>query len=136
MKKNQQQNTRTETNSSIRIAKLRAEFENSNNPIISIDAKKKESIGNLYREGHQMPTETQLVFDHDFQNLAEQFVPPYAIYDLKTNESFVNIGTSCDTSDFVCDSIKIWWNTLGKKRYPDATSILILGVCRTNRYLC
>jgi hypothetical protein len=74
-----------------------------------------------------MPTETQLVFDHDFQNLAEQKVTPYAIYDLKTNESFVNIGTSCDTSNFICDSIKIWWNTLGKKRYPDATSILILA---------
>jgi len=43
--------------------------------------------------------------------LADKKVTPYAIYDLKNNESFVNIGTSCDTSDFVCDSIKMWWNT-------------------------
>lgn len=110
-----------------KIAKLRAEYENSNNPIISIDAKKKEFIGNLYRDGELETTETIEVFDHDFPDLAEQKATPYAIYDLKNNESFVNISTSNDTSDFVCDSIKIWWNTLGKKRYPDATSILILA---------
>jgi hypothetical protein len=110
-----------------KIAKLRTKYEKSDNPIISIDAKKKESIGNLYREGHLETTETIEVFDHDFANLAEKFVPPYAIYDLKNNESLVNIGTSCDTSDFVCDSIKMWWNTLGKRRFLHATSILILA---------
>ncbi len=87
----------------------------------------KESIGNLYREGHLETTETIEVFDHDFPSLAEQKVTPYAIYDLKNNESFVNIGTSHDTSDLACDSVKIWWNTLGKKRYPHATSLLILA---------
>jgi len=51
---------------------------------------------------------------------------PYAVYDLESNECFVNIGTNYDTSDLACDSIKIWWNTMGKKRYPNATSILIL----------
>jgi len=54
-------------------------------------------------------------------------VTPYAVYDLKNNECFVNIGTSHDTSDFACDSIRIWWNTIGKKRYPNATSVLILA---------
>ncbi|RKZ38684.1 MAG: ISAzo13 family transposase [Gammaproteobacteria bacterium] len=94
-----------------KIASYRTEYENSENPIISIDASIKESIGNLYREGHLETTETIEVFDHDFPNLADKKVTPYAIYDLKNNESFVNIGTSCDTSDFVCDSIKMWWNT-------------------------
>lgn len=94
-----------------KIASYRTEYENSENPIISIDASIKESIGNLYREGHLETTETIEVFDHDFPNFADKKVTPYAIYDLKNNESFVNIGTSCDTSDFVCDSIKMWWNT-------------------------
>lgn len=59
--------------------------------------------------------------------MAEVKATPYSIYDLKNNECFVNIGTSHDTSDFACDSIKSWWNTVGKNRYPNATSILILA---------
>ena len=110
-----------------KISKLRAKYENSDNPIISIDAKKKESIGNLYRDGHLETTETIEVFDHDFPNLADEKVALYSVYDLKNNESFVNISTSCDTSDFVCDSIKMWWNTIGKRKFPGATSILILA---------
>jgi hypothetical protein len=110
-----------------KIAKLRSQYENSDNPIISIDAKKKESLGNLYRDGHLETTETIEVFDHDFPHLADGKVTPYAIYDLNNNESFVNIGTSRDTSDLACDSIKLWWNTIGKKKYPNATSILILA---------
>ena len=46
---------------------------------------------------------------------------------MKNNECFVNLGTSRDTSEFSCNSIRTWWNTLGKKRYPNATSILILA---------
>lgn len=110
-----------------RIIALRGEYGESDNPIISIDAKKKEFVGNLYRDGHLECTETIEVLDHDFPNLAETKVTPYAVYDLKHNECFVNIGTSHDTSDFACDSIKTWWNTIGKRKYPNATSILILA---------
>ena len=110
-----------------KIASLRAEYEKSDNPIISVDAKKKEPISNLYRDGYLETLVPMEVFDHDFPDLAEPKVTPYAIYDLKNNESLVNIGTSPDTSDFACDSIQIWWNTLGKKRYPLATSILVLA---------
>ena len=110
-----------------KIAKLRAKYENSDNPVISIDAKKKESIGNLYRDGHLETTETIEVFDHDFPNLADEKVSLYSVYDLKNNESFVNISTSCDTSDFVCDSIKMWWNTIGKRKFPYAVLIFILA---------
>lgn len=111
----------------IKISKLREKYDSSDNPIISIDAKKKEFIGNLYREGHLECTETIEVFDHDYPHLAEFKTTPYSIYDMKNNECFVNIGTSKDTSDFACDSIKIWWNTIGKKRYPNAVSVLILA---------
>jgi len=110
-----------------KISSLREEYEDSDNPIISIDAKKKELIGNLYREGTLETKETIEVLDHDYPSLAEAKITPYAVYDIKNNECFVNIGTSSDTSEFSCDSIKIWWNTIGKKRYPNATSILILA---------
>ena len=110
-----------------KISRLRKKYGKSKNPIISIDAKKKEKIGNLYREGSLECTEAIEVFDHDFPELAEGKATPYAVYDLKNNECFVNIGTNHDTSDFACDSIRIWWNTIGKKRYPSATSILILA---------
>ena len=110
-----------------KISRLRTKYEDSENPIISIDAKKKELIGNLHREGSVECTETIEVFDHDFPNLAEEKVTPYAVYDIKNDECFVNLGTSNDTSDFACDSIKLWWNTIGKKKYPMATSILILA---------
>lgn len=110
-----------------KISRLRKKYEHSENPIISVDAKKKELIGNLYREGSLECTKTIEVFDHDFPDLAEEKVTPYAVYDMKNNECFVNLGTSNDTSDFACDSIKLWWNTIGKNKYPLATSILILA---------
>ena len=109
------------------IEKLKVLFRRKHNPIISIDAKKKESIGNLYKKGHLETTETIEVLDHDYSYLEEAKASLYSIYDLENNEAFVNINTSSDTSDFACDSIKIWWNTIGKKRYPNATSILILA---------
>ena len=109
------------------IKRLKALFRKNKQPIISIDAKKKESIGNLYRDGHLETTEPIEVYDHDYSYLEEAKASLYSIYDLENNEAFVNINTSSDTSDFACDSIKMWWNTIGKKRYPNATSILILA---------
>ncbi len=111
----------------LKIADLRKKYENIGDPVISIDTKKKENIGNLYRDGKLECVETITVYDHDFPHLAEGKVVPYTIYDLKNNEAFVYIGTSHDTSDFVCDAIKAWWNTRGKKHYPEATSILCLA---------
>lgn len=109
-----------------RIAKLKALFEAKGNPVISVDTKKKELIGNLFREGKIYTTETVEVFDHDFPSLAEGVAIPHALYDMARNEGYVNIGTSRDTSEFACDSIKHWWNQYGKLYYPDADSILML----------
>jgi len=111
----------------LKIADLRETYEQEGNPIISIDAKKKEEIGNLYRDGKLECIETIMVYDHDFPHLAEGKVNIYTIYDLKNNEAFVYIGTSSDTSDFVCDAIKAWWNARGKRHYPDVTSLLCLA---------
>lgn len=109
------------------IEKLRSKYEASDDPVISVDAKKKELIGDLYREGTLECTEATEVLDHDFPHLAEMKVTPYAVYDTKNNEAFVNLGTTDDTSDFACDSIALWWKTIGKRNFPNSTSILILA---------
>ena len=109
-----------------RITELKAAYQAKGNPVLSVDTKKKELIGNLFREGKIYTTETVEVFDHDFPSLAEGVAIPHALYDLARNEGYVNIGTSRDTSEFACDSIQHWWNHYGKLHYPDASSILIL----------
>ena len=108
------------------IAKLRALFMIAGNPVISMDSKKKELIGNLYRDGKVYTTKTVEVYDHDFPSLAEGVGVPHTLYDIARNEAYVNIGTSRDTSEFSCDSIRHWWNTYGSLYYPLATSILLL----------
>lgn len=110
-----------------KISKVKKEYLNTDNPIISIDTKKVEKIGNLYRDGKVECVEPIKVYDHDFPSLAVGKIIPYTIFDIKNNEAFVLIGTSFDTSEFACDAIKAWWNILGKKRYPKASSILCLA---------
>lgn len=110
-----------------KIASLRDRYAEQGEPVISVDTKKKEFIGNLYRNGSVECIEAITVYDHDFPHLADGKVIPYTIYDIKNNEAFVYIGTSYDTSDFVCDAIRAWWNTRGKRHYPWASSILCLA---------
>jgi hypothetical protein len=95
------------------------------NPVISIDTKKKEYIGNLYRPGAVYTTAEIQTLDHDFNSCAEGVIVPHGIYDLKLNQGFINIGTSRETSEFATDSLRNWWNTQGQCDYPSATEILI-----------
>lgn len=77
------------------------------------------------------------MFDHDFPSLATGVAIPHGLYDLKDNTGFIQIGTSHDTSEFACDSIRYWWNNYGKNRYELATSILLLcdgGGSNSSRY--
>ncbi|WP_445305707.1 ISAzo13-like element transposase-related protein, partial [Microcoleus sp. SVA1B1] len=90
-----------------------------------MDTKKKEFIGNLYRAGSLYTTEAITTFDHDFWSLAEGKVVPHGIYDLQHNRGYLNLGISKDTSEFACESIKLWWVNYGKFIYPQADSILI-----------
>lgn len=112
-----------------KINALKSEYMNSNNPVISIDVKKKENIGNFYRDGTTYCVEAINVYDHDFLSFAEGIIIPHGIYDLKRNEAYVTLGTSKDTGEFCCDCLSDWWNKYGKKYYPKATSILILADC-------
>ena len=108
------------------IANLKNEYQSCGNPVISMDTKKKELLGNLYRDGKIYTTEPQQVYDHDFPHLADGIVIPHGLYDLTRNTAFVNIGTSKDTGEFACDSIRQWWFNEGQYNYPDASSILLL----------
>lgn len=109
-----------------RIKTLRKDYEVAGNPIISVDTKKKELLGNLYREGRLYTRETLEVSDHDFPSLADGVVIPHGIYDVVRNEAMVNIGISRDTGEFACDSLGHWWITQGQFAYPNATSLLML----------
>lgn len=121
------------------IASLRQEFENSPNPVMSMDTKKKEFIGNLYREGRLYTQGTVATLDHDFPTSATGVVYPHGLYDLKRNLGHINLGTSHDTSRFACDSIGHWWDIHGHSAYPTATAILLLcdggGSNSSRRYL-
>jgi len=109
-----------------KIAKLKQEYMQSANPIVSIDAKKRELIGNLYRAGEVYSKEEIASYDHDFPYLATGVAIPHGIFDLKKNTAHINIGTSHETSEFACDSLKKWWIENGRREYPDATSILMV----------
>jgi hypothetical protein len=83
-------------------------------------------IGNLYRPGTLYTQATVETLDHDFPSLAEGVVIPHGIYDLRRNHGYINLGTSPDTSEFACDSLRQWWQAYGRLAYPAATSLLIL----------
>lgn len=94
-------------------------------PIISIDCKKKEVLGNLYRSGKCYTQGKVKVYDHDYTYLSEGKVIPHGIYDLQRNEGYVTIGTSHETAEFITDNIAWWWENYGIYQYPDAKDILI-----------
>ena len=112
-----------------KIKHLITRHKNAKNPVISVDTKKKEKLGNLYRDGQLYCLEAEVVYDHDYAHLSEGTVIPHGIYDLKYNDAMINIGVSADTSEFSCDSIRCWWKAIGCKRYINATSLLLLLDC-------
>jgi len=98
------------------------------NPMISIDTKKKEVLGELTRnEAVLTKGETGVsVFDHDYPHLGTGKVIPHGIYDVKLNEGYLSLGNSHETAEFVVDNLEWWWEEYGKYEYPKATRILIL----------
>lgn len=108
------------------IARLRREYLETDDPIVSMDTKKKELIGNFYREGRLLTQEVVETFDHDFPSFASGVIIPHGFYDVKRNAGHVNLGTSRDTGEFACDSIERWWERTGRALYPRARSILLL----------
>jgi hypothetical protein len=95
-------------------------------PVLSIDCKKKEKLGNLYRNGKCFCTKAVKVYDHDYEHLSEGKVIPQGIYDLQANKGYVSIGGSNETADFIVDNLLWWWKEYGIHQYPDAKNILLL----------
>ncbi len=108
------------------IGKLKEEFPSQGLPVFSIDTKKKEMLGNFYRDGKLYALEAQEVNDHDFKSFADGEIVPHGIYDLANNKCYLTIGKNKDTAEFMCDNIEFHWNKSLKKLYPDAKKILIL----------
>jgi transposase len=98
------------------------------NPIISIDTKKKEVLGELTRNQAVLTKGKKAVptFDHDYPYLGVGKAIPHGIYDLKLNEGYLSIGNSHETAEFVVDNLEWWWENFGKYEYRKATRILIL----------
>ena len=96
-----------------------------NSPIISMDCKKKERLGNLYRAGKCFSQGQVKVYDHDYEHLATGKVVPHGIYDLQRNEGFITIGTSHETAAFIAENLLWWWDNFGIHHYPDASVILV-----------
>ena len=109
------------------IKKTCKTFENKGNPIISVDCKKKELIGNFKNNGKewQPKGKNTVVNVYDFKNIADGKACPYGVYDTIKNAGFVNVGVDHDTASFAVESIRRWWNNTGKKLYPDKKEILI-----------
>ena len=108
------------------IAKTVAEFKAKGLPVLSIDTKKKEFIGQFYREGKSYCQAAVKVLDHDFPSLASGVVVPHGIYDVQKNEGYVSLGISKDTSEFLCDNLRYHWKNGLEKKYPGADEILLL----------
>ena len=102
-------------------------FLNKKQPVISVDTKKKELVGNFKNSGRIWTKEGQAkhVNAYDFPSFAKGKVIPYGSYDINLNKGFVNVGISSDTAEFAVESIRQWWKQLGKKYYPKAKKLLI-----------
>lgn len=103
------------------------DFLATGDPVISVDCKKKELLGNFKNNGREWQPKgsAEVVNVYDFPSLADGKAVPYGIYDRLTNTGFVNVGTSADTSAFAVESIRRWWKEHGRKLYPNAKRLLI-----------
>lgn len=111
------------------IAALWDEYENSFNPILSIDSKKKEPLGPYFRPGMLFSPQDVPVYDHDFLHASEGVLLMHGLYDPKRNVGHLYLGLSHDTSAFACDNVYRWWMRFGRWYYPFATSLLLLCDC-------
>ena len=111
------------------IAHLIENCRQAGTPCFSVDTKAKEFQGQLFRQGRVRCTKAFEAFDHDFPSWADGVIIPHGIFDPLRNRGHINIGLSHDTTQFACDSLKWYWNRIGRQCYPNADSILLLVDC-------
>lgn len=109
------------------ISKTRERFAGQGLPVVSVDTKKKELVGNFKNGGAAWNKEPVLVRDHDFRSEAVGIAVPYGIYDVQANLGSLFVGHSHDTSEFAIDNLVKWWVYDGRQRYPHANKLLILA---------
>lgn len=113
------------------IARTVAEYQAAGDPVISVDTKKKELVGDFKNAGKEwqpkgMPEEVRV---HDFIDPELGKVAPYGVYDLTANTGRVNVGIDHDTAEFAVESIRRWWREMGEAVYPHAPRLLITADC-------
>jgi hypothetical protein len=108
------------------IARLKREYLAAGLPVISLDTKKKELLGNFYRDGTIDTQGTIETNDHDFGSAGSGVVIPHGLYDLGHDRGFLHLNTSHDTSELACDSLAAWWDRYGRAEYPAAKKLLVL----------
>jgi Rhodopirellula transposase DDE domain len=108
------------------IAEMKAHFLGEGLPVISIDTKKKELIGNYRREGKSW-RRTPIEVDSYFAGSRQCVAVPFGIYDVAINTGYVTVGTSGNTSEFAVNCLENWWRWHGRAAHPNATSVLILA---------
>jgi hypothetical protein len=103
------------------------EFQAAGQPVISVDTKKKELVGDFKNHGQEFRPkgDPEKVRTHDFVIPELGKVAPYGVYDQTRNEGWVNVGTDSDTSAFAVESIRRWWMTMGREAYPEADRLLV-----------
>ena len=107
------------------------EFIDAGDPVISVDTKKKENVGNFKNNGqeYRKKKDPRKVLDHDFPIPEWGKISPYGIYVINSNTGFVNLGTSHDTAEFAVESISRWWETIGKNTFPNQKRLMITCDC-------
>ena len=113
------------------ISNKAKEFIDLGEPVISVDTKKKENIGNFKNPGqeYRKNKDPRKVLDHDFPIKELGKISPYGVYNLNHNIGFVNVGTSHDTAEFAVESIFRWWKAVGQHTFPNAIKLMITCDC-------
>lgn len=111
------------------LTELRAWYERRRWPVLSIDTKQKELLGNFFRRGRAYTDGKVRVQDHDFATPGLGRVIPYGVFDVVNNEGFLLLAQGADTSELACDALWRWWQRLGRKRYWHASGLLVMCDC-------
>ena len=111
------------------VARYRRVYQRAGFPVISVDAKQRELIGNFKNPGQAWRKTPVMVSESDYPSEAEGVAIPYGIYDLTRNEGFVVVGTSHQTPDFAVAAIRRWWYTVGQHAYAGQPQLLIEADC-------
>lgn len=111
------------------LARRRSRFQRQGWPVISIDAKKKELVGNFKNAGRNWRRQNRDVLDHDFPSWANGRAVPFGIYDIARNAGHVVLGISHETAVFTVRAIRSWWMSVGRTRYPGVTRLAIECDC-------